>query len=488
MSLSVAYNTARSSLQASQSQMAVVSRNTSGASDPNYSRKIGALTTTGGFARITVLRASDQALLTKMLETTSASATQKALLEGLQKLSATIGDPELDQSPAARVGALNSALLQYANAPESPVLAQAFVKAATDLADTLNQATTTIQAIRLEADGAMASSVARINDLLLKFEKANQQVMSGSALGADVSDAMDTRDGLIAQLSEEIGITIVPRAGNDVALYTDSGVPLFERTARAVTFSPTTVYGAATSGADVLIDGIRVTGAGALMPVHSGNLAGLAKLRDDVAVTYQAQLDELARGLIQTFAESDQVGVPKGDDKPGVFLDESVDGVPPMPGSAGLAGRIKVNDEVDPTKGGKFEYIRDGGITGTNYRYNPDVTSNTAFSGRLFALSEAMAVKRPFDAALGFGPSASVLDFASLTGSWIEATRQSASQSVDYQTTLLGHASEALSNATDVNMDDETALMLQLEKSYSASAKLLSVIDQMLKTLLSVVG
>jgi flagellar hook-associated protein 1 len=31
-------------------------------------------------------------------------------------------------------------------------------------------------------------------------------------------------------------------------------------------------------------------------------------------------------------------------------------------------------------------------------------------------------------------------------------------------------------------------LMLQLEKSYSASAKLLSVIDQMLKTLLSVVG
>ena len=60
--------------------------------------------------------------------------------------------------------------------------------------------------------------------------------------------------------------------------------------------------------------------------------------------------------------------------------------------------------------------------------------------------------------------------------------------SVEYQTTLLGHASEALSNATDVNMDDETALMLQLEKSYSASAKLLSVIDQMLKTLLGIVG
>jgi flagellar hook-associated protein 1 FlgK len=488
MSLSVAYNTARSSLQASQSQMAIVSRNTSGASDPNYSRKIGALTTTGGFARITVLRASDQALLTKMLETTSASATQKALLEGLQKLSETIGDTELDQSPAARVGALNSALQQYANAPDSPILARAFVKAATDLADTLNQATTAIQAVRLEADGKMASSVARINDLLLKFEKANQQVMSGSALGADVSDAMDTRDGLIAQLSEEIGITVVPRAGNDIALYTDSGVPLFERTARPVTFSPTTVYGPATTGADVFIDGIRVTGEGALMPLNSGNLAGLAQLRDDVAVTYQTQLDELARGLIQAFAESDQIGTPKTADMPGVFLDESFAGVPPMPASAGLAGRIKVNDDVDPTKGGKFEYIRDGGINGADYTYNPAGNSNAAFSGRLSALTEAMTAKRPFDPALGFGPSASVLGFASLTGSWIEATRQSANQSVEYQTTLLGHASEALSNATDVNIDDETALMLQLEKSYSASAKLLSVIDQMLKTLLSVVG
>ena len=77
MSLSVAYNTARSSLQASQSQMAVVSRNTSGASDPNYSRKLAVLTTTGGCARITVFRASDQALLTKMLETTSASPPRK---------------------------------------------------------------------------------------------------------------------------------------------------------------------------------------------------------------------------------------------------------------------------------------------------------------------------------------------------------------------------------------------------------------------------
>ena len=153
MSLSVAYNTARSSLLASQSQMATVSRNITGASDPSYSRKIAALVTQGGAARVVTLRASDTALLSKMLETTSDAATQKALLEGLEKLSQTVGDTELDASLAARIGALDNALKQYANAPENQQYARAFVTAANEMALGLNRATAAVQPVRLEADG-----------------------------------------------------------------------------------------------------------------------------------------------------------------------------------------------------------------------------------------------------------------------------------------------------------------------------------------------
>jgi flagellar hook-associated protein 1 FlgK len=99
-----------------------------------------------------------------------------------------------------------------------------------------------------------------------------------------------------------------------------------------------------------------------------------------------------------------------------------------------------------------------------------------------------MTKERTFDPALGLGAKVSLQEFAQGSASWVESSRQSADQSLDYRNTLLGHASEALSNATDVNEDDETALMLQLEKSYSASAKLISVIDQMIKTLLNAVG
>lgn len=486
MSLSVAYNTARSSLQASQSQMAIVSRNTAGASDPSYSRKIGALITTGGAARVTVLRASDRALLNKMLETTSDAATQKALLEGLQRLSQTIGDPELDESPAARIGALSNALKQYANAPDDTVLARGFVKAASDLATSLNQATVSINAIRQETQVQIADSVSRVNDILAKFKIANDEVVSGSALGRDVTDALDTRDSLIAQLSEEIGITVVPRADNDIAIYTDSGVPLFDRLPRSVRYDASIPLAAGKPGGAILVDEVPVTGSLSPMPLNSGNLVGLVKLRDEAAVGYQRQLDELARGLIEAFAEVDQSGSGKPD-MAGVFTYSGGPGILTMPAPEGLAGLIKVTDAVDPSKGagGKFERVRDGGINGTDYIYGDGTAS---FSTRLYQLIDAMQADRAFDPSLGLGSSMSLQDFASSSAGSIEAQRQDASQQVSYQETLLAQASEALSNATDVNMDDETALMLQLEKSYSASAKLISIIDQMLKTLLNAVG
>ena len=90
---------------------------------------------------------------------------------------------------------------------------------------------------------------------------------------------------------------------------TSSGVVLFDKTARTVSFAPTNVYTAGTTGNAVYIDGVPVTGANSVMPLKSGKLAGLAQLRDQDTVTYQSQLDEIARGLIEVFAESDQTGV-----------------------------------------------------------------------------------------------------------------------------------------------------------------------------------
>jgi flagellar hook-associated protein 1 FlgK len=484
MGLSLALNTARSSLQASSSQMAVVSRNTAGATDPSYSRKIATLVSTSGAARVVVNRATDTALFYKMLGTTSDAANQQAVLESLDKLKYTVGDTSLNQSSAARLAALNAALQEYANKPDDFVLGNEVVAKAGDLATSLNEATKTVQKVRADADAAIAESVNRVRDLLNQFDVANKAVVRGSATGADISDSLDTRDNILAQLSEEMGITVSTRENNDMAIYTDSGVALYEKTPREIKFSSQLVYSPGTIGGAVFVDGVQVTGSGP-MPLHSGRIVGLMEVRDKIAVTYQDQFDAVAKGLIEVFAEHDQT-VPKDKDPmAGLFINSGGPDLPSDADTLGLAGFIRVNGKFDPARGGTIDYLRDGGANGVDYVYNSG--SGAAFSDRLFALEEGLNADRDFASKLELETKGSLHDFATSSVSWIEGKRKDASTNVGYQMTLLGYASDALSNATGVNMDDETALMLQIEKSYSASAKLLSVIDEMLKTLLNAV-
>jgi len=77
-----------------------------------------------------------------------------------------------------------------------------------------------------------------------------------------------------------------------MVLYTDSGVTLYETTPRKVTFQETYNLQPGSMGADVYIDGARVTGSGASMALQSGSIIGHVKIRDQIAPQYQAQLSE----------------------------------------------------------------------------------------------------------------------------------------------------------------------------------------------------
>jgi flagellar hook-associated protein 1 FlgK len=470
-------------------QASVVSRNIAGATLDGYSRKNALLATLpgSGVYVASIQRAASAGLFNNVLRATSSSAQQNALYNGLQKIAAaTVDDPQLDQSPAAQLAKLKSALQQYASAPDNVTLAQTAVRAANNVAASLNDATKVVQSVRSDADAEMATSVGTINQLLSQFETVNTAIVKGTITGSDITDYLDMRDSILSKLSQEIGISVVTRANNDTAIYTDSGVTLFETHARSVTFDPTYAYTPGTTGSPVYIDGVPVTGASAVMPLHAGKIAGLAALRDDAAVSYQNQLDEIARGLIEAFAESDQsgAGLP---DVPGLF---TYPGAPAMPASglisAGLAGTIMVNPSVDQSVGGNPNLLRDGGISG-NPAYTYTTTGEASYFDRLQQLVDGIAASRPFDPAAMGKPNASLIDFAGSSTSWLEAQRQSANDDATYSQTLLERSADALSNVNGVNMDDEMAFMLQVERTFAASSKLIATIDSMLKDLLAAV-
>ncbi|MBR0819445.1 flagellar hook-associated protein FlgK [Bradyrhizobium liaoningense] len=490
MSLTAALDSARASLMASGIQSSTISRNIAGASATGYSRKIAVLDNLpgAGVYVAAIQRAASSGLYNNVLIATSASAKQNAILDGLQKISAsTVDDPEAGQSPTAQLNKLKQALQQYANAPDNTTLAQAAVTSAKDMATALNEATKTVQTVREGADADMATSVANINQLLSQFDKVNTAIVKGTITGDDVTDYLDQRDTIVSKLSQEVGVSMTLRANGDAALYTDSGVVLFDKTARTVSFAATNIYTPGTTGNAVYIDGVPVTGANSVMPIKTGKLAGLSQLRDSATVTYQSQLDEIARGLVEAFKEVDQSGAALPD-VPGLF---TYPGAPAMPASAtvsvGLAGLISVAASVDPAQGGNPNLLRDGAISGNvAYRYN--TAGNGGYSTRLQELIGDMDASRPFDATTQGKPSGSLIDFAASSTSWIENQRKTADDNATYQNTLLDRSNAALSNVSGVNMDDEMSLMLQVERTYSASSKIISTVDQMLQSLLAAVG
>ena len=491
MSLTTALNMARSSLTATAGQSAIISRNVANAGNASATRKLPKLVTMagGGVLLQSVARASNDALTSAMLDATSRDADKSEVVSVLDALNATVGDVSQDSSPAALIGKLDSALQQLAAAPQSTAGAQSAVSAAKDLALALNNASAVVEDLRRQSETDIGASVVNLNTLLQRFGTVNSEIVHGSQAGQDVTDALDARDGIIADIANEIGVRVVRRENNDIALYTDSGVTLFETKARNVTFDPTGNLGPGTSGRSVYVDGVPVTGNGVAMGIGSGRLAGLSQIRDEVTVTYQKQLDEIARGLVASFAESDQSGsgLP---DRAGLF---TYDGAPAVPAAGQIvnriAAKIRVAASVDPSQGGDVNRLRDGAISAPgNAAYLYNTTGAAGFTNRLSELQSNLATLRPFDPTAQAQKSSTMVGYASSSVAWLQEQRKVAASASDYAGVVKERAASALSNDTGVNIDTEMSNMLELERSYQATAKLISTIDGMFGSLINAIG
>lgn len=492
MSLTSALSLAQSALANTAAQSAILSRNIANVSNADYSRRSATTISqlNGGVTQSETQRATSKALMASLLAAQSGAASQSALSDGLTSLASTLGldttsstsaAAATDTSPATAIGAFSTALQQYAAQPDDDVLATAAVQAAKTLTINLNGAAANVASVRGQADSDMAASVKTINSLLSQFKTANDTVVADTASGGDTSDAADTRDGILKQLSNEIGITTTQNTNGGLSIYTDSGVTLFETSPRTVSFTPTTTYTSGTQGQAVTIDGIPVTGASAVMPISGGKLAGLATLRDQVSVSYGNQLDQIAGALVSTFKESDTTGS-SAPDLAGLFTDAGSEALPIS--TTGLAASLTVNDRVDPSVGGVATRLRDGNVSSSDAAYTSNTTSAASYSDRLNALTAAIGASRSFDASTGGSASASVADYAASSVSWISAQRQAASSQVTATSAVAASATTALSNATGVNLDDQLSSMLDIEHAYQASAQLMNTVNTMYTSLI----
>ena len=455
MTLTNAIRTANSALASHSQQVANISRNISGIGDPNYVRRQSDVYTAHyGATRVETQRYVNKAVHTAAITSSANAEYSSVIANGLDQLATLQSKGNFAFSPAKLLGDLQKMTEFAAASPSDTAAMTSLVESARTVSDALNVSYEEILTLKEDSDKQITQSVNTINTLLADLKELNDAIVNGTLGDKQVFDSLDERDRIINSLSKEIDIKVISGENNDIIITTTSGAMLFEDSPRDVSFQSTPSYGSMTTGNQLRIDGVTVTGPNAQMQIGSGKLGGHFELRDDILTAQQNQLDEIARGLVEVFAETDQTG---GGKPPlaGLF---TWAGGPTVPTAGtlenGIASSIRLNPLVDPQFGGDPALIRDGAMNGdADYLYN--TSGGVSYSDHLYDLAAGFDATTTFDAVAGLPTSQSLSGYASSAANRLNAQRSSALTEQEYRSELATQFKESLQSQSGPNLDFE---------------------------------
>ena len=472
MSLSGALNSATAGLHTTQGQSRIAADNVSNAMTPGYVRREAVLVTASGGqggAVISEVRREVDATLQRMSRLENSRMTQyQSIQEGLTTYTAYLGQPGDGTSPADRFNDFQNSLTTLVNMPSSNGAQTSVALAAEDLVRSVKGAATTLSTTLNDVNMEIRYEVADLNTALYQLRDLNASgsgFTPGSLEAAQFDEKVDT---ILDQISGIVDTRIHRSSNGSISLYTVSGAALLEgRVVQDVTFNPSDgTLMAGNQDITPFKDGVR--------GIQHGSLAGLSELKRETIPQFSQQLDEYARGLIQTFEDADASLAPG---EAGLFTDNGIAFDPAN--ITGLASRLQINSKISSTGEAEVWRIRDG-LGATSPGAGSETVQINAF---LAGLDTAM------NASTGTGIPAEVTlrDFSAEMITSQVATRARAENDFNAAASAAEVVMSARRNSEGVNIDDEMQQLLLIEQSYAANSRVLTAVSEMIDTLIAAV-
>ena len=485
MSLSGSLSSALSGLTAASRAAELVSSNIANAMTPGYGRRDLSVTSRAlggqghGVQIHGVERSANKIAIADRRLSDAGLADSSARAGFLRRLEGAVGLPDLAESLSGRIAVLDSALLAAAARPDSEARLSQVADAARNLTSRLVTSAKDVQLARAQADDQIEQQVAFVNTTLQRVADLNGQIRANAGGGRDASALIDQRQQAIDSISSIIPLREVPREMGTVALVTTSGAVLLEGRPAVLGFSPVGVITPEMTMASGALSGLTINGhqmdvSGADSLIAGGSLAGQFAIRDDLSVEAQTKLDAIARDLVERFQDP-QVDPTLSVGDAGLFTDQG--GAFVAANELGLAQRLRLNAAADPQQGGALWRFRDGmgapapGAVGT--------------SRLLTAMQTALTTaKEP--ASGGF--MAGTRSLSVLAGDYISnvATQRLSAESDTSFAQGKNDALKTIELEDGVDTDAEMQKLLMIEQAYSANAKVMQMVDEMLKTLMGI--
>jgi flagellar hook-associated protein 1 FlgK len=341
----------------------------------------------------------------------------------------------------ASLSALFSDLSALSTNPRDPSARQTVLGDAKALADAFHQGASTLSNASSAANQQVSSTVAQVNQMSQQIANLNGQIATAIANGADGGALTDQRDELTTQLSQLIGVSTTQTNGTPT-LTTTNGSPLVIGNSsyrlQVATASDGTARVLDEQGNDITDE------------LSGGTIGGAITARDSTIPALSQQLDALASQFAAAMNDAQASGYDlNGNQGTAMFTI-------PATGSA-AAGIV-----VALTSGSQIAASSDGSAGG---------------GGNLKTLLAVQSTDLPS----GASPTdnyASLVSNIGFAGSQVSSNLTATSSSLQQLTSQRDSES-------GVSIDEETANLIRYQQAYSASARVISTINDIYTSLMN---
>ena len=455
-------NIGQSALLTQQKAIDITGNNIANVNTPGYSRQrltmqqnnpvrvYDQTMSTGVTADSSIQRFYDRFLGAQLTAENENLGRWEAQKQALEKVELMFDDSEGNGLSNA-MGEFFNAWQDLSNDPSGVAQRSSLISAGQYLADTFNQIYTNLSNLQTDIDTHVVSIVGDVNDIADRIAELNRKVNQVEVTGHSANDFRDERDQLVYELSKLIDIQSFEDGNGNINVMVGNGKPLVDGAntwdlATADNGGVQDVIWTASDGTTVDITG----------QLSGGELKGWIHTRDVLISDYMSQLDTLAGQIMTEVNALHSAGI-------------TLDGVTTT-GVDFFTGTGAVNIQVNSSIEANSDLIAAAGVG----------------EGLPGGNSTAIAIANLQSA--GTMPGGGTFDgyYNSLVGG-VGADVQAANFNETHQSMMVQNLEQYRQEVSGVSLDEEMVKLIQFQQAYNAAAKLITMSDEMLDTLIGMV-
>lgn len=451
-------NIARRGLQAQSHALQVTSHNIANANTEGYSRQ-----------RVTMAPSAPVRTPTGMLGTGVDIAQIERLREGLWDWQLRAEYQELGrwQEHASALGELEgllnepsdtglSATLQgfwdswqtLANHPEEAAARQEVRHWGQRLVAAFNGVYRDLGKVQQNLDEQVGLLIGQVNDLARQIASFNVQIAQAEASGLQANDFRDRRDLLLNELSKLVDVQVLEMPSGMVNVTVGGETLVAGDKVRSIDVTTTTVQGVVVHSPRWGVNGREVV-------IRGGRVGGMLEMINTVIPQYRTRLDTLAAAVASEVNRVHMSG----------YAPDGSTGIPFFSPETTGAGDIALHPAV----------------------VNSLVAIAASLDGTPGNGDIALQISRLKDVPSINNGTESISGFFRSTIAALGLDMQAADNSVEYLNAYIQQLETKRESVSGVSLDEEMANLIAFQRAYQASARVVNVVDELMRTVLEMI-